>query len=471
MNMLAAYGGFPTRYPHWRFGMDYEQLDKGYEYGLSKIYEMVINTNPSYAYLLENNTLIDQKLVMAHVYGHVDFFKNNSWFSKTNRKMIDQMANHAARVRRHMGRHGVGTSRRLHRRLSVTRESHRSHVARSSCASERHRRPDENGETSAEIPRLRSRRATWTATSTRPSSSRQQKQRMKRSGTRRRTFPEEPQRDVLEFLIQHAPIEDWQRDCPRDHSRRGLLLRTAGHDQNHERGLGHVLALEDHDRASSVRLPRSSTTQTPAPGSWPRRPGASILTSSASSSFATSKIAGTKGHSARSGRNATISRPSAAGIDGSGLGRQKIFDVRKLYNDITFLDEFFTLEFCHEQKFYSFGFNERSGNWEIMSREFEKVKAQLLKSLTNRGMPVIYVQDGNWENKGELLLRHRHEGVDLRSCPGQGYSRKSLSEFGRARSICSLALRARERFCALTRTATQTRLPSTPEEKVVQVCT
>ena len=82
MNEVAAYGGFPTRYPHWRFGMEYEQLAKSYEYGLSKIYEMVINNNPSYAYLLEGNSLVDQKLVMAHVYGHVDFFKNNYCFSQ-----------------------------------------------------------------------------------------------------------------------------------------------------------------------------------------------------------------------------------------------------------------------------------------------------------------------------------------------------------------------------------------------------
>ena len=82
MNEVAAYGGFPTRYPHWRFGMEYEQLAKSYEYGLSKIYEMVINNNPSYAYLLEGNSLVDQKLVMAHVFGHVDFFKNNFFFSQ-----------------------------------------------------------------------------------------------------------------------------------------------------------------------------------------------------------------------------------------------------------------------------------------------------------------------------------------------------------------------------------------------------
>jgi stage V sporulation protein R len=97
----------------------------------------------------------------------------------------------------------------------------------------------------------------------------------------------------------------------------------------------------------------------------------------------------------------------------TGLGRQRIFEVRKLYNDLTFIDEFFTLEFCIEQKFYAFGFQERTGNWEIMSRDFKKVKDQMLKQLTNRGQPVIIVEDGNFENRSELLLRHIHEGADL----------------------------------------------------------
>ncbi len=107
MNQIAAYGGFPTRYPHWRFGMEYERLSKSYRYGLSKIYEMVVNTNPVYAYLLTANSEMDQKLVMAHVYGHADFFKNNIWFSPTNRKMMDEAANHAARVRRYIQRYGI----------------------------------------------------------------------------------------------------------------------------------------------------------------------------------------------------------------------------------------------------------------------------------------------------------------------------------------------------------------------------
>jgi len=107
MNALAAYGGFPTRYPHYRFGMEYQQLSKSYEYGLHKIYEMVINNDPTYAYLLEGNTMLDQKLVMAHVYGHADFFHNNMFFAHTNRKMVDEMANHATRIRRYQDRYGV----------------------------------------------------------------------------------------------------------------------------------------------------------------------------------------------------------------------------------------------------------------------------------------------------------------------------------------------------------------------------
>src|SRR6188472_4425131 len=107
LNAIAAKGGFPVRYPHWRFGMEYERLSKGYRHGLQKIYEMVINNNPCYAYLMTNNALTDQKLVMAHVYGHCDFFKNNYWFSKTSRKMMDEMANHGNRVRRYMDEVGV----------------------------------------------------------------------------------------------------------------------------------------------------------------------------------------------------------------------------------------------------------------------------------------------------------------------------------------------------------------------------
>src|SRR5690606_4366574 len=60
-----------------------------------------------YAYLMRSNMLVDQKLVMAHVYGHCDFFKNNLWFSKTDRKMMDHMANHGTVIRRWIDRVGL----------------------------------------------------------------------------------------------------------------------------------------------------------------------------------------------------------------------------------------------------------------------------------------------------------------------------------------------------------------------------
>src|SRR5215204_595345 len=106
LNEIAAYGGFPTRYPHWSFGMSFEELKKGYDYGLSKIYEMVINNDPCYAYLMRCNNVVDQKLVMAHVYGHCDFFKNNAYFGHTSRKMMDEMANHGARIRSYAEKYG-----------------------------------------------------------------------------------------------------------------------------------------------------------------------------------------------------------------------------------------------------------------------------------------------------------------------------------------------------------------------------
>src|SRR3954447_16828999 len=67
---------------------------------------MVINNDPCYAYLMRCNHAVDQKLVMAHVYGHCDFFKNNAYFSHTTRKMMDEAANHGARIRRYVEKYG-----------------------------------------------------------------------------------------------------------------------------------------------------------------------------------------------------------------------------------------------------------------------------------------------------------------------------------------------------------------------------
>ena len=97
-----------------------------------------------------------------------------------------------------------------------------------------------------------------------------------------------------------------------------------------------------------------------------------------------------------------------------GLGREKIFQVRSLYNDVTFIDEFLTPEFVQQAKLYTFGFSGKTGQYEIESRQFQEVKQKLLFQLTNMGNPLIDVVDANYKNRGELLLLHEHQGVDLR---------------------------------------------------------
>ncbi len=110
-----------------------------------------------------------------------------------------------------------------------------------------------------------------------------------------------------------------------------------------------------------------------------------------------------------------------------GLGRKKVFEVRSLYNDVTFIDEFLTPEFCIQQKLYTFGFSGRNERFEIESRQFKEVKDKLLFQLTNFGDPYIRVIDANYANRGELLLLHEHMGADLR----QDYAKETLSSLVR----------------------------------------
>lgn len=410
MNEVAAYGGFPTRYPHWRFGMDYEQLAKGYEWGLQKIYEMVINTNPAYAYLLEGNSLVDQKIVMAHVCAHVDFFKHNYYFSKTNRKMIDGMANHAALIRRHMERQGqdvvedfIDTCLSLENLIDPMSP----YITRTSAS-----RPDDDDVPHDDVPRMRAKQYMDKFINPPEYLEAQRKKRDDERKKARRRFPEEPQRDVLAFLIQHAPVETWQRDVLE-------VVRDEAYyfaPQAMTKIMNEGWATYWHSKIMTERAANAaeiidyadacSGVLATAPGRLnPYKLGVEL--------FRHIEQRWNKGQFGKDWDECDSLDVKRDWDRRLGLGQRKIFEVRRLHNDITFLDEFFTFEFCVEQKFYAFGWNERSSSYEIQSREHKKVKDQLLRSLTNRGQPFISVEDGNHDNKSELMLRHRHDGVDL----------------------------------------------------------
>ena len=410
INMVAAYGGFPNRYPHWKFGMEYERLNKSYAYGLHKIYEMVINNDPCYAYLLECNHLVDQKIVMAHVYGHCDFFKNNIWFSKTNRKMMDTMANHATKFRKYIDRYGLDAVESFvdiclslddlidHHSVFIERKSKQPKVSASD-------------ETPA-VRKIASSDYMDGFINPREFLD-QQKARLEDEKRKKRRFPENPEKDVLLFLNDHAPIENWQRDilwmireeayyfAPQAQTK---IMNEGWATYWHakimtERALNdaEVIDFADHHSGTVAAHPGQIN---------PYRLGFEL--------WKDIEDRWNKGKFGKDYDDCDDYATKRAWDKSLGLGRGKIFETRRVHNDITFIDAFFTEEFCRENNFFIYAFNPERNVYEIADRNWKSVKQKLLSSLTNFGQPFIYVVDGNYENRGELLLEHRHEGIDLR---------------------------------------------------------
>lgn len=420
---IAAYGGFPVRYPHWRFGMEYDHMIKSHTYGLSKIYELVINTDPCYAYLLEGNSFTDQKLVMCHVYGHNDFFRNNNYFGHTDRRMIEVMANNAARVRRYMDRHGVSTVESfIDVCLSVDnlidpwapfREP------RKGAADEPE--PEEGGH------RLRNVRGYLEDYINPPDFIAEQRERAKaeKEATKRK-IPQDPERDVMGFLMKHAPLEPWEADVL------GIIREEAYYflPQMQTKIMNEGWASYWHSKLMTERALEDSEiidyadacagVMSMAPGQLnPYKIGIEL--------FRNIERRWDMGRFGAEWEHCDNLQAKASWDKQLGKGRDKIFEVRRLYNDVTFIDEFFTLDFCRELKFFTFAENRRSGQLEIESREFAKIKQKLLGMLTNFGQPFIYVVDANYLNRGELLLGHRHEGKDLK----MDYARDTLRHLER----------------------------------------
>ena len=98
----------------------------------------------------------------------------------------------------------------------------------------------------------------------------------------------------------------------------------------------------------------------------------------------------------------------------TGLGRQKIFEVRSIYNDLGFIDAFLTEDFCRENKFFTYSYDKKSRSYVINSRDFKEIKRQFIFKLTNLGNPIISLKDANHENRGEMMLVHNHNGTSLK---------------------------------------------------------
>lgn len=412
MNETASYSGFPTRYPHWRFGMEYEQLEKSYTYGLQKIYEMVVNNDPCYAYLLECNNIVDQKIVMAHVYAHSDFFKNNQWFQHINRKMMDEIANHGARISRYIDKHGQDTVENfLDCCLSLENniDFHSLFIKRKEEKPRTEMGEEKEKETVKKLPSKE-----YMDKYINPKEFlEEQRKKIEEEEKKSKNFPEEPEKDVLLFLLENAPLEKWQRDII------GIIREESYYftPQGQTKIMNEGWATYWHSKImteKALKDPELIDYADHHSGTLGIRPGRINPYKIGVELFRDIEDRWNKGKFGKEYDDCENLVQRKNWDKKLGLGRQKIFEVRKIYNDVGFIDTFLTEDFCREQKFFAYQFDEKANVYYISSRDFKEIKRQLLFSLTNFGQPWIYVIDANYENRGELYLKHKYEGIELK---------------------------------------------------------
>jgi stage V sporulation protein R len=209
--MMDAYAsvGMPVNYRHWSYGKEFIATEKGYRRGhMGLAYEIVINSNPCIAYLMEENTMAMQALVIAHAaYGHNSFFKGNYLFRMWTdaSSIIDYLVYAKNYVAECEERHG----------LDAVEEFLDSCHALSNHGVDRYRRPSRKS-LAQELAARKDREAyaqqqvndLWRTLPRRSDKA--------ESDRELRRFPEEPQENLLYFIEKNAPLlEPWQREIVR----------------------------------------------------------------------------------------------------------------------------------------------------------------------------------------------------------------------------------------------------------------
>lgn len=414
INMVAAYGGFPVRYPHWKWGMEYERLKKSHEYGLSKIYEMVINNDPTYAYLMESNSYTDQKIVMCHVTGHNDFFKNNFSFRHTNRKMIDEMANHASRIRRYMDWFGVNEVEQfIDMVLSIENliDINAPYIVR------KHKKKDADIEEplmrEQKVKRIPNEREYMEHYLNPEAYLENQRRKMKEEEEKSANLSLfEPSYDVLGFLLDNAPLKRWQADIIEMVKEEALYFAPQAMTKIMNEGWAsywHTKLMTEVVMQPSELIDfadRNSMVMASSPNNLNPYKLGLMLYRDIEERWNTGRF----GSEFNACENMS---EKLAWNQNLGLGKEKIFQVRKIYNDLTFVDEFLTDDFCRRHGIFTYEFDKRKQEYVIDSRDFAAIKHKLLQSITNMGQPQIRLVNANYDNRGELLLEHVYHYVEL----------------------------------------------------------
>jgi stage V sporulation protein R len=386
-----AYSGMPSRYPHWSYGKAFEKLKTMYDYGVSGLpYEMVINSNPSLAYLMRDNSLLLQILTIAHVYGHNDFFKNNFTFKTTRPEhVLGMFKAHGARVRRYAEDPSIGLDRVeavLDAAHALSLQCRRNLAIRKLSIHEERERLLDAAKPKSDPYRGLHKRADFREPNL-------------------YKIPPSPEEDLLMFIAEHNPLlADWERD-----------LLTIVHDearyfipQIETKIMNEGWASFWHrEILNSLNLPqdlyleflvRHNQVLRPAPGGLnPYHLGLKVWEDIL-------RRAGGPSPEEREGMGVQASE-----------GLKKLFEVRESDRDASFLRRFLTPELMRELDLFEY---QARGDDLVISEVsdeegWEEVKASLLKSVGMGSVPVIKVEDAGYGQGSVLQLKHYHDGRDL----------------------------------------------------------
>ncbi|MBL5766970.1 SpoVR family protein [Heyndrickxia sporothermodurans] len=384
---FGAYG-MPTRFSHWSFGKQFFKMKLHYDLGLSKIYELVINSNPCYAFLLDSNSLIQNKLIVAHVLAHCDFFKNNVRFQNTKRDMVESMSATAERIRAYEIKYGKSEVEKFIDAVLAIEEHIDPSLMRPKLtwSIEEEEEWEEEKKTSSPYDDL------WSL---------DEKQDKKPKPKKKiKKFPPQPEKDIMLFIEQYSrELTDWQRDIMTMIREEMLYFWPQLETKIMNEGWAsywHQRILREMDLTSDEAIEfaklNAGVVQPSKTGINPYYLGVKIFEDI----------------------EERYNNPTEEMIkrgEKPGSGREKMFEVREIEGDISFLRNYLTKDLVMREDMYLF--QKQGRDYKIVDKDWKKVRDQLVNSRVNGGFPYITVNDGDYMKNGELYLKHWYEGIEL----------------------------------------------------------
>lgn len=384
---FGAYG-MPTRFSHWSFGKQFFKMKLHYDLGLSKIYELVINSDPCYAFLLDSNSLVQNKLIVAHVLAHCDFFKNNVRFQNTKRDMVESMAATAERIRQYEIEYGKKEVESFIDAVLAIEEHIDPSLVRPHLAWTLDDVEYEEEEPTKASPYD----DLWNLDKPKETKSKKVKKIKK--------FPPQPEKDLLLFLVHYSrELEEWQRDILTMIREEMLYFWPQLETKIMNEGWAsywHQRILREMDLTSDEAIEfaklNAGVVQPSTTGINPYYLGLKIF------------------EDIEERYNNPTEQMKKLGVK-PGSGREKIFEVRELESDQSFLRNYLTKELVMREDMYLF--QKQGREYKIVDKEWEHVRDQLVNMRVNGGFPYITVNDGDYLRNGELYLKHHYEGIEL----------------------------------------------------------